>query len=289
MEKIAVTGATGFIGSHLVKELLKRNYKVIILVHENKKAPKGVKVVVGDLLTKKGLDTFLSGVDVVINLVGGYYPPFEKQFKLNVLSFANLCEAASKKKVSKIVHVSSVAAYGSQSPLPKEKQPLLPDTAYGLAKKMGEEVALYFNKTKGMSFTIIRPPNVYGPGNDDGVIFNFLNSVIEKGKVIIYGDGKKERDFLYVSDLVSAIIKSLKLKSSYEVFNVGSGERYNILGLLKILEELIGKNIKVKFRKEKSFSPKIIAADISRAKKVLEWEPEVSLKEGLKLTLEALD
>ncbi len=283
---IAVTGASGFIGRHLLGVLKKEGFKTRALIH-SKKSVQADEVVRGDLVKNKSLDKFLDKVEIVVNLVGSFYPPFEEQLETNVLALNNLCEVSLKNKVKRIIHISGSAAYGSaqEDKLFREDDPLKPDTLYGLAKAMSEDVARYYYGNHGLSFVIFRPPNVYGPGSDHGVVYNFIKSIKETGRVTVYGDGKQERDFLYIDDLVDAIIKSINYRGGYDVFNIGSGKTSTILDLASQLRKTIRRKVLINYKKEKDINVRVLVADISKIKRVLNWHPTVPLESGLQQTI----
>ncbi|MBI4157378.1 NAD(P)-dependent oxidoreductase [Candidatus Woesebacteria bacterium] len=272
---VAIAGSSGFIGRHLVRTLKEKNIKVRYLA--------------GDLLTGEGLERFISGADVVVNLVGEFYPPFKKQVETNVICIENLCKVAANKEVKKIIHFSGAAAYGSATKGAfKEGDLLLPDTLYGVTKKMSEEVCDYYHRVFGLPFTIFRPTNVYGPGSDHGVIYNFISSIKKEGAVTVFGDGEQERDLLYVEDLVDAIIKGIEYSGNYDVFNLGLGKTYSLNEVLNYLSELYGKYITLRRQKDTGTSIRVLAADNKKAREILKWQPRVTLKEGLKLTWESI-
>lgn len=282
--KIAVTGAGGFIGRNLLSRLKKEGFKTHVLVRNRRINIDGSELYLGDLVEGSGLKEFLSGVDVVVNLVGGFYPPFKNQLETNVVALDNLCQAAATQKIKKMVHISATAVYGflKKGIFPKEDGALLADTTYGLAKKLAEQVAEYHHRMSGISFVILRPPNVYGSGSDHGVVANFIDSVKKTGGVVIYGDGKQERDFLYVDDMVDAIVKSINFNCDYETFNVGFGKSYTINTLVSEMEKVLDRKIKKKYLPEESFRTRVLIEDITKAKRILGWKPKIDLPEGLK-------
>lgn len=285
--KISITGATGFVGKHLVNKLSKvdsEKYQIRLLVREKTvDLLKNYTSHKGDLLQIDTLADFVQDSEILINLVGSFYPPFEDQIKTNVIALNNLCEVGAKMGVRKIIHISAAAAYGSppEEKFFTEKDYLLPDTQYGLAKKMGESVLEYFNRMNKTAIVIFRPPNVYGPGSDHGAVFNLAKSIKETGKATVFGDGKQRRDFMNVSDLVSAIIKAIDYKTDFEVFNVGSGQTHSLLDLIELMGKITGKEIPIEFKPAQAFTAKIVASDISKAKKLLKWKPKINLEEGL--------
>lgn len=285
---VSITGATGFVGRHLVDRLIKNGFATRALIRDLGKETAAKEKVEGDLETGSGLEEFVAGIDVVVNLAGRFQPPFKDQLIGNAVTLENLCAAAVKSRVRKIIHISAAAVYG----LPKDNTPFtekdipMPDTLYALAKKAGENVADFYHRNFGLSFVILRPPNVYGPGSDHGVVYNFIKSAKETGRVTIHGDGTQKRDFLFVGDLVDAVVKSLDYESGYEIFNISTDEPKDLNELTATLGEVIGTEIKIKHHGEAQ-GAKVVTASFDKAKKLLFWEPKTSLKGGLKQTLEA--
>jgi len=255
--KIAIVGASGFIGKHLC-EILKAEHDLTLLDSTNFD------------LTKLSLkDKTLLGTDIVVNLVGQFQPPFDKQLSVNVLALHKLAENCINQKVGKLIHVSASAVSSY-------------DTTYALSKKLGEEVLAFYQKNYNLPVIIIRPPNVYGPGSDHGVVFNFYKSIKKEGKVIIFGDGKQTRDFLYVTDLVEAIKKAFFYKSSFDIFEVGSGKLYSLLELVSTFEEALNRKVEVVFKDPDAVSSEKVTTDPSFAQSQLKWQAKVGLKEGIK-------
>ncbi len=288
MASVKIIGATGFVGQHLL-DLLPSKHEVSVLVRSGSRGKIShdhIKIDEGDLLNPESIDSSLYGIDTVINLVGRFNPPFEHQIKYNVLAFNNLCEACVKVGVKKVIHVSAAAVYG----VPREGQVFTendqprPDTQYALAKLLTEEVAQYYNRNAGLGFIILRPPNVYGPSSDHGVVHNFIKSAKETGEITIHGDGTQQRDFLYVEDLVDAVFKSLTYETKYEVFNISTNDPKNLNELVTSLGKVMGKEIKTNYRGEAQ-GAKVVTASFDKAKKLLSWKPKTSLEEGLAKTL----
>lgn len=281
-----VTGATGFVGEHLIRRLNSEGYVTRALMRDLDRDTEAQEKVKGDLETGEGLEEFLTAVDIAVNLVGRFQPPFKDQLTGNAATLESLCAAAAKSGTKKIIHISAAAVYG----IPKDGQLFTeedvpqPDTPYALAKKAAEDVADFYHRNFGLSFVILRPPNVYGPGSDHGVVYNFKKSARETGGVNIHGDGTQKRDFLYVDDLVDAIMKSITHETPWEVFNITTSDPKDLNELAATLGKVMGSEVKVNYQGEAQ-GAKVVSADNSKAKKELSWEPQTSLEEGLAKTL----
>ena len=288
-EIVAVTGGTGFIGGHLISRLQEGNIDVRTLIRHNEVPVTYGQNITGDLETGEGLEELLDGVDMVINLVGKMQPPFKDLVSLNAIVLDNLCQIAIKKGVKKLIHISTAGVYG----IPRNNRPFIekdipmPDTLYGLSKLLGEQIISFYQRSFKLPIIILRPSNIYGPGSDHGVVYNLIKSQKEIGKVIIHGNGTQKRDFLYVEDMVDAIIKCLDYDSSWGIFNISTNEPKDLNELVATLGKVLEVDIKVEYQGEGQ-GPKLVSASFAKAKRLLKWEPKTSLEVGLKKTLQTL-
>jgi len=267
-EVVGVTGATGFVGRHLVRRLQDEGREV--------------KPFRGEIVSGEGLDKFLKGVKNVIHLAGRFAPPNGEIFQVNVLGTFNLLEKCAEHNVKKIIFPSSIALYGEPPDRPwKEVDKPRPNTVYGLSKLLAEETIRYWGDNHQIKYLLLRFPNIYGPGNQKGVVFNFKKAVCKVGKVTIYGDGKQERDFLFVDDAIEAIIKALNYNGPSDIFNIGSGKTVSLLELAKLLEKTLGQKIPIEFKPAEAHVVRKLSGDVTKAKNLLDWRPKVSLEEGL--------
>lgn len=285
--RIAITGGAGFVGRYLIKRLIRDGYRINLLVHQQKVNHPSVKVIHGDLISTKGLDELLKDVKVAIHLAGRFVPPNAEIFKNNVVATFNLLEKCAEHKVEKIIFSSAIALCGEPSGRDwKETDKPKPNTVYGLSKFLAEEVIHYWGDNSKIKYFLLRFPNIYGSDSQKGVIFNFLKAIKEKNKVIIYGDGKQRRDFLFVNDAIEAIIKILDYQGQSDIFNIASGKTFSLLELVILLEQILKRKISIEFREAEAYVVKILSGEIRKAKNLLGWQPTVSLKEGLKLMIE---
>jgi len=296
--KILITGGAGFIGSHLVDKLIREGYKVIVIdnlstgkkENLNKKA-KFYKI---DICSPKVLEIFQKEKPkVIFHLAAIPRVPLSiekpvKTSKVNILGTINVFKAGVKAKAKRIVFVSSSSVYGEQKKLPlKESMTPNPLSPYGLQKLTGERFAKLFTQLFKIPIVSLRYFNVYGPRIDfeseySLVIGKFLRQKAKNQPLTIYGDGNQTRAFCFVDDVVSATIlamKSKKIKGG-EVINIGSEKSYSV----NYLANLIGGE-KIYLPKRPG-DPRHTKADISLAKRLLNWKPKVDLKEGLRITKE---
>lgn len=284
--KIGITGATGFIGRNLIEKLLVEKYSVKALVIEKKpNLPKKVETVHGNLVTAKGLSEFLKEVDVVIHLAARIMPPEEKMIRDNTVATHNLVTEALKHPIKQVIFTSSVSVYGKDKKRKfKETDECFPNTHYGLSKYLAEKSILFWSTITGKTATIFRPFNIYGPKNLKGIIYAFYSDIKETGGVIIYGDGKQERDFLYVDDLVDLLIRAVRVKKR-GIFNIGVDKKHSVLGFLSIYRKIMKDDLKVKYSPNEQGKVFNINQDLSKVKREFGWRARTSLKDGLKKTI----
>lgn len=149
---------------------------------------------------------------------------------------------------------------------------------------MGEELLRYYSSKGHFSAIILRPPNIYGPGSDHGVVYHFINGA-KKGNIVIHGDGEQKRDFLFVSDYIEAILKSIPLKTDFEVFNVGSGEICSLNELARLVKAQVNKKAEIIYEKERDQDYKLVASNTKKIEEKLGWSSKLSLKKGILETI----
>lgn len=289
-KKVVVTGGAGFIGSNLVNKLVEKNYDVHIIDnliagpgHINKKA-KLHKVSITDY---KKILPIIKGAEYVFHLAALPRVQYSIDFPLetnsvNVNGTLNVLLAAKESKVKKLVFSASSSAYGDQDimPLIEDMKPA-PKSPYALHKYYGELLCKLFSDIFGLPTVSLRYFNVYGPnqsaeGSYPLVIAKFLKQVKENAPMTITGDGKQTRDFTHVYDVVRANILAAESKTvkNGEVINIGAGKNYSIQEIANIIGG------KVKYIPAR-LEPKDTLANNSKARKLLGWKPEVTLKEGI--------
>lgn len=298
---ILITGGAGFIGSHLIGELLK-NRKNKILVIDNLSTGrkqnlneylKKIKFFKIDLKSNK-IDKYFKNVDIVYHIaaladiVPSIVKPLE-YFNSNVLGTQNLLNACVKHKIKKIVYTASSSCYGIPKNYPtNEKQSIETLYPYALTKKMAEDLVLHWGKVYNINVTSLRLFNVYGPKSRTsgtyGAVFGvFLKQKIANHPFTVVGDGSQKRDFTYVSDVVNALKLAGKYKKSNQIFNVGSGRTVSINKICSLLK---GKKTYIPKRPGE---PDITYADIRKIKKELKWKPKIKIEQGIKILLKNID
>lgn len=300
MYKYLVTGGAGFIGSHIAGELVHRGHSVRIVDNfsTGKKeniAPflEKIDLIEGDIKDFEVCQQAVKDMDFVLHQAALTSVPRSIEDPLltnevNITGTLNLLLAARDAGVQRFVLASSAAVYGDNPGLPKkEDMEGFPLSPYAASKRMGELYCQVFNRAFGLSTVSLRYFNIFGPRQDPSsqyasVIPNFIGKMLKEEKPVVFGDGEQSRDFLYVSNVVEAnILASQAREVSGEVFNIGSGERTSVNSLVVKLNEILDKEIKPTYEEPRPGDIKHSYADISKARKMLKYEPSVSFSEGL--------
>ena len=271
-DSILITGATGFIGKHLVKKI--PNYN--IAVDQN-----GKNI---DLRIRKEV-LKIKRSDIVIHLAGKI--PSEKNYSKNIffehnfLGTLNILEYCIKKKVKKIIFVSSYV-YGNPEKNPiSEKHQIKPHNTYTKSKVLCEELCKIYAEKYKIEIIILRPFNIFGNlQKDNSLISNIIKSIKNNSHITIINKNNK-RDYLFIDDLIDAIIKLIDYKCKFEIFNIGSGKSYSFENVVQLFEKENKKKIKRKYKTSKKNSIPKIQADISKIKKEIKWNPKYTLVEGI--------
>ena len=294
--KFAVTGGAGFIGSYIVKFLLKKGHEVIVIDNLNTGRRENLLEIndkiefhVIDIRNKIEIKKVLkntSGIfhHAALTNVSESFSKQEEYFDVNVNGTKNIFEI-SKELDIRVVYASSSSVYGDVSTIPiKENFPLNPLHPYGKTKLECEILAKKFS-IEGLQVTVLRYFNVFGIGQTEsyaGVITKFLNRLRQRKPPIVNGDGKQTRDFVYVNDVVKANYSAMKSDVKFGFFNIGSGKSISIVDLAQMMIDASGLSIKPIFHEPVPGDAKLSQADISLARKELGWIPESSLETWFK-------
>jgi nucleoside-diphosphate-sugar epimerase len=286
MKKIIVLGASGFLGSSLLDKLKDEKFQVKSMIHSNNVDIKSKKFK-GNVLVKSFIDKEITKGDIVINLVGQYSENFSNFVDINLIGGLNLLDSCVKKKISRIILISTMNIYGENLKRPsKETDIPKPEDPYGEIKFATEKIYESYSKIFGIDITILRLSHVYGPHKKIGIISDLLNSVNKNKRYTLFNNGKQLRDFLYVDDAVDGIIKTINFQTSgFRIFNISSGIRYSIKDLVKLIEKITNKKMKINLN-SKIPDERCIWADNLKAKKILKFKPKIDIKKGLSITYE---
>jgi len=296
-ETILITGGTGFIGSHLVRELVKQGYNVKVLdnlFRSNTEAIKDliesgkVEFIEGDVRDETVVDKAVEGCSYVFHEAAvciNYSQKYPKEsLEINLIGSDNVFRAALKHKVKRVVFASSASVYGDPKVLPmKEDVELNPITPYCRAK-LGCEQLLKFYSRQGLEYNALRYFNVYGVGQSadayyTSVIIAFIKRILKGEAPVIQGNGEQSMDFVNVKDIVQANLLVMKSEVKNEVFNVGSSESTTIKQLAEILIKSLGKDLTPQFDNRPTLV-KQRRADINKIQK-LGYKVTVKVNEGL--------
>jgi len=308
-KRILVTGGAGFIGSNLVKKLLQYNIEKIIIIDNLSSGSawllpesEKIKLYTGSILNDEVLRrAFSEKPDIVYHLAAHFanqnsidHP--ETDLLVNGLGTLKVFEYSHIAGVERVVFAGSgCSVYGHDAPLPyREDMPptLHYDTPYQIHKLLGELYAYWMYDYYGLSITVVRYFNVYGPGEVPGkyrnVIPNFIYWAMKRKPLPITGTGEETRDFTYVEDAVDATLRATVVKEAIgEAFNIASGKEVKIIELAKMINELTGNPAGVVFKPRRDWDRSIRRrASIEKARKILGYEPKVEFKEGLRRTVQ---
>lgn len=301
--RILVTGAAGFIGSHLCEELLKNpKYDVIGIDDFIGPTPFLLKIRNIKPLTSNGkfklikanlleidLNQLLKGIDIIYHLAAipgvrtSWGTEFDPYVTNNILVTQKLLEAAKTLPIKKFIYASTSSVYGEKQGKVSEDQVTCPISPYGITKLTGENLCHVYYAHFQVPVIILRFFTVYGPRQRPDMAFHrFIKQILQGNSTTIFGDGKQSRDFTYIDDCIAGTM-SVLLKNNIigETFNIGGNERATVLEIISILEEISGKKADCQFLNKIAGDPSHTWADISKSEKILGYKPKTSLKEGL--------
>ena len=301
--KILITGGAGFLGSHIVDNLVKENHFVMVLDNlltgdtkniETHIENKNVLFINHDV--QHHID-IVEDIDIVLHLASAASPKAYTQFPINTLKAGSIGTintlGLAKNKNSKYLITSTSEIYGNPQESPQKEtywgnvNPIGPRSMYDEAKRFSEACVTSYHNIHNVNTRIVRLFNTYGPRmklNDGRVVTNFIYQALKNKNITIYGDGTQTRSFCFVSDTVEGIIKSLNSNSG-EVFNIGNPQEITVNELAEIIIKLTNSDSKIEFKELPIDDPLKRKPDISKAKKILDWQPKVSLEDGLQETV----
>jgi UDP-glucose 4-epimerase len=301
--KVIITGGAGFIGSHLADFIIDLDFEVIVIDNLSIGRLENISHLLehpkftflnADITNYNAIEQVFKGTDLVFHLaaLADIVPSIENPkgyYDVNVNGTFNVLEACRNYKIKKIIYTASSSCYGIPDNYPtKETAEIRPQYPYALTKNLGEQLVIHWSQLYNLPAVSLRFFNVYGPrartSGTYGAVFGvFLAQKIAKKPFTVVGDGNQTRDFTYVSDIVNALYSAFESEISGEIINIGSSRTYSINLLVKLLEG------EVTYIPKRPGEPDATWADISKAKKLLKWSPQVSLEEGVNNLLNNLD
>lgn len=300
-----ITGGAGFIGSHLIERLLSENHRILCLdnfndyydpeikwnniqgVSQNSK----FKLVEGDILDETLLENIFQNnrFDGIVHLAArAGVRPSVLQPKLyqevNIRGTMNLLEMARRHHISKFVMASSSSVYGNNKKIPFSESDSVdnPISPYAATKKACELIGYTYSALYNISVTCLRFFTVYGPRQrPDMAIHKFTKLIANDQAIPIYGDGSAKRDFTFITDIINGVIQSIQRCKSYNIYNLGESRVVPLMELIALIEKYIGKKAKINWQPPQPGDVSITYADISKAKKELDYQPKVNIEDGI--------
>ena len=301
--RVLVTGGAGFIGSHIAEAYLGAGWEVVVLDDLSrghaKNVPEGAKLVEADIRSPEARKLLVDGrfkvlihhaaqIDVRVSVE---QPAFDAS--INVVGFVNLLEGAGAGGVERVVFASSGGTvYGDPLEIPTpETAPNCPISPYGTSKLAGEHYIRMLGALRGFEAVAMRYANVFGPRQDPkseaGVVSIFVSRLLEQRALTIFGDGKQTRDYVYVGDVARANVlastSAMPPATAHEsrAFNIATSKQTSVLELAAIVGRVMGVEPRLEFGEARAGELLRSALDVSKAKQVLGWQPEVSFDAGL--------
>ncbi len=301
--KSLVTGAAGFIGSHLSEYLVEKGFQVVGIDNFMDYYPRSIKEAnIADLRRDKNfkfveanllevdLVKLMDGIDVVFHqsAQAGVRASWGKTFKIycdnNILATQMLLEACRESPVKKFVYASSSSVYGDTKDLPMRESSLpCPVSPYGVSKLAAEHLCFLYYKNFGIPTISLRYFTVYGARQRPDMAFHrFFRWALENQTLKVYGDGEQSRDFTHVNDIVEANWLAFEKALPGEVFNIGGGSRITLNGVIEIIMEIAGRELEVDYEAKQKGDVRHTMADMAKAKEKLGYKPKVLIQDGLK-------
>ena len=303
MKTCLVTGGAGFIGSHIVDRLLSDGHKVTVLDNfstgrpqnlEHHKANSNLKLIEIDISEYNNIENYFKNIDWVFHIaaladiVPSIKSPFEYH-KSNADGTISVLEASRKHNIKKLVYAASSSCYGIPDNFPTpETSEIKPEYPYALTKNIAEQYVMHWGQLYKLPVISLRMFNVYGPRSRTsgtyGAVFGvFLAQKLANKPYTVVGDGSQTRDFTFVTDVVDAYVKAADSKVKNEIFNVGSGNTYSINTLVKLLGG------EIEYIPKRPGEPDCTFADIKKIQKILKWNSEISLENGVEIMLKNIN
>ncbi len=302
--RIVVTGGAGFIGSHLCDYFIRKKHYVICVDNLITGSLKNIEHLFGNekfLFIKHDVTNYIhipGKIDSVLHFASPASPEDYLKYPIQTLKVGALgthkALGLAKEKNAIFMLASTSEVYGDPLVSPQNESywgnvnPVGPRGVYDEAKRFAEAMTMAYHRYHKLSVRIVRIFNTYGPRmrlNDGRVVPNFIYQALRDKPITVYGDGSQTRSFCYISDLVEGIYKLL-FKNISEPINLGNPQEMKIIDFAYLIKDLTNSKSKIVFKNLPQDDPKQRKPDITKAKRLLNWQPKVSLKEGLKLTIE---
>ena len=312
MSAILVTGGAGFIGSHLCERLLSDGVHVICLDNFDSFYDPEIKIKNVEGMAKKFSDLFelvtgdirnpehLKGiskknkVDSVVHLAAraGVRPSIAEPLlyqDVNIRGTIVLLEACKAHGIKNFIFASSSSVYGENQRVPFKEEDLdiQPISPYGATKRAGELLCYSYHHLFAMNIACLRIFTAYGPRQRPEMAIHKFTRLIDQGeKIPIYGDGSSRRDYTYIDDLIDGILGAIRYHKGFEIYNLGESQTTSLKELIRLIEEAFGKKAHIEMLESQPGDVSVTYADITKAKRVLSYQPKVKMEEGIKRFVE---
>ena len=312
MSTILVTGGAGFIGSHLCERLLSDGVKVICLDNFDsfydpnikirnvegvkKKSPELFELVTGDIRNPEHLKGILqeNQIDFVVHLAAraGVRPSISDPLlyqDVNIRGTIVLLESCKAHGIKNFIFASSSSVYGENQRVPFTERDLdiQPISPYGATKRAGELLCYSYHHLYKMNIACLRIFTAYGPRQrPEMAIHKFARLIDQGGKIPMFGDGSSRRDYTYIDDLVDGILGVIRYHKGFEIYNLGESQTTSLKELIQFIEKAIGKKANVEMLDPQPGDVSVTYADITKAKRMLKYQPGVKMEEGIKRFVE---
>ncbi len=290
--RFLVTGGSGFIGSHVVDQLLEAGADVVVFdsVVRSENLPAGdhdrLQVIEGDVTDSPALRSAMEGIAGVFHLavlpLGACIESPRRCVDVNVVGTFNVFEAAQAAGVQKVVFSSASSVYGETSETMDESHPLEAETMYGASKIAGEYFLRAFGDMYDLDYVVLRYMNVYGPRQEGGLVVNVLRRILGGSPPVITGDGSQSFDFVHVGDIASANLRAMASDVSGEAFNVGSGTEVSVKEIVERLIAAAGSDLEPEFQTSERVLMTRRVGSSEKAKRLLGWTASRDLDAGLR-------
>jgi UDP-glucuronate 4-epimerase len=308
MNSILVTGGAGFIGSHLCERLLSDGVKVICLDNFDsfydpnikiknveavkKRSPELFELVTGDIRNPEHLNEVFqkTQIDFVVHLAAraGVRPSISDPLlyqDVNIRGTIVLLEACKAHGIKNFIFASSSSVYGENQRVPftEEDLNIQPISPYGATKRAGELLCYSYHHLYAMNIACLRIFTAYGPRQRPEMAIQKFTRLIDRGeKVPMYGDGSSQRDYTYIDDLIDGILAVIRYHQGFEIYNLGESQTTSLKELIRLIEEALGKKANIQILEPQPGDVSMTYADITKAQRMLKYQPRVKMKEGIK-------
>lgn len=300
--KILVLGGGGFIGSHLCDALLLAGHRVRVFEYPGIKplcppeALRQIEWMEGDFTNPIQVDNAVQGCEVIYHLISTTLPKTSNDnpvydVETNTISTIQMLQSACRHQIKKIVFASSGGTvYGIPQQIPiAEEHPTNPISSYGISKLAIEKYLHLFYTLHGIDYCILRLANPYGERQrataSQGAVAVFLNKALCGETIEIWGDGSVTRDYIYIADVISAMLKTMQYQGEQRIFNVGSGVGVSLNQMLADMESILGKTVERVYLPSRNFDVPANVLDIRRIRHAFDWTPQIEFKDGIARTL----